>query len=352
MIPSQLAVALESAIAARIPLYIWGEPGIGKSQVVRQTADRLYMPKSGDVSERHFIDVRAVLLDPVDLRGLPHVNGDNRAHWAIPDFLPQLGRDADKGVLFLDELNRAPQLVQNACLQLVLDRRIGEYVLPDGWSILAAGNREGTGVHKMDAALRSRFTHVDADVDLVCSTDKQCDWCKWALSPSADIHPMTIAFHRFRTNLLHAYDPKERAFPCPRAWEFVSKITHQNPDPTIAHHLYCGSVGVGAGTEYTAFSRLYMNLIPLDLIESNPDKAEIPDARKLGKDYTSTLFALCSAIARRMSVKNIGKLITYLDRLPQEYAAMSIRDAVQRDKSVTSTKDFVKWSVAHADILF
>ena len=123
--PSDTVTALVTCLDAFQPVCLWGAPGIGKSQIVQQTA-----AAQGLVCH----DVRAVLLDPVDLRGLPHVNGDGRAHWAIPEFLPQQG----SGVLFLDELNRAPTLVQNACFQLVLDRRLGEYVLPDGWRVVAA----------------------------------------------------------------------------------------------------------------------------------------------------------------------------------------------------------------------
>jgi MoxR-like ATPase len=80
------------------------------------------------------IDIRAILLDPVDLRGLPTVE-QGRVAWAIPAFLPEDGA----GILSVDELNAAPPLVQAACYQLVLDRALGEYRLPDGWTVFAAG---------------------------------------------------------------------------------------------------------------------------------------------------------------------------------------------------------------------
>src|SRR5476649_2655661 len=135
MKPTQVATALKTLIAIKRPGFLWGPPGVGKSEVVAQVARTV----------GHLIDVRAVLLDPVDLRGLPHINGGGRAHWCPPDFLPH--DPASTGVLFLDELPQAPQLVQNACLQLALDRRIGEYELPPGWCVVAAGNRETDRAH-------------------------------------------------------------------------------------------------------------------------------------------------------------------------------------------------------------
>ena len=110
--PSLVTDAIVTAYHSREPLCLWSSPGTGKSQLVAQTARKLGIA---------CYDIRAVLLDPVDLRGLPHVNGDGRSHWAIPEFLPRDG----SGLLLLDELNRAPTLVQNACFQLVLDRKLG-----------------------------------------------------------------------------------------------------------------------------------------------------------------------------------------------------------------------------------
>jgi MoxR-like ATPase len=117
------------------------------------------------------VDVRATLLDPVDLRG-PHKVHDDRAEWCPPAFLPTDG----EGVLFLDELAQAPPQVQSACLQLVFDRRIGEYELPDGWSVIAASNRseDRAGTHRLISPLLNRFVHLDLDV---CSED----WHDWVV---------------------------------------------------------------------------------------------------------------------------------------------------------------------------
>jgi MoxR-like ATPase len=127
MRPSALAMALAALMLTRRPIYLWGLPGVGKSSLIHQAAQQASLD---------LLDLRAVLLDPVDLRGLPRIHND-LALWCPLAFLPKDGA----GVLFLDELAQAPPLVQAACLQLTLDRRLGEYVLPDGWSVVAASNR-------------------------------------------------------------------------------------------------------------------------------------------------------------------------------------------------------------------
>jgi MoxR-like ATPase len=174
--------ALRALVAAKQPVFIWGGPGIGKSAIVRHLAAESALPLQ---------DVRALLLDPVDLRGLPFLGQDGRSKWATPEFLPQGG----SGILFLDELNAAPAMVQASCYQLVLDRKLGEYTLPEGWAITAAGNRDsGTTVTtRMPTPLRNRFVHLQFEVDLQ-------DWSQWAIE--AGIRPEVIAFLRFRQELL------------------------------------------------------------------------------------------------------------------------------------------------------
>jgi AAA domain (dynein-related subfamily) len=323
--PSDAAKALEYLLNAKQPVVLWGEPGVGKSSIVQQTAARLSLACQ---------DVRAVLLDPVDLRGLPHVNGDGRSHWATPEFLPRDGN----GVLFLDELNRAAPLVQNGCFQLVLDRKLGEYTLPDGWRIVSACNREsdGGGVSRMPSALCNRFVHINVVPDLE-------DWCKWAVN--AGIEPVVIAFLRWKSELLHKFDRNTRAFPSPRSWSFVSGITAQKPSTAIELALVAGAVGHAAAIEYMAFLRLYRSLPSIDAILLNPTGTPVPTE-------TSTLYAVASALARRANASTLGRVITYLDRLPVEFNVMAIRDAITRDATLTSAPETTKWMVKHSEIVF
>src|SRR5258707_6559140 len=182
---SAVANALRTLIAVHQPVFIWGSPGIGKSAVIRQLASALKLPLQ---------DIRALLLDPVDLRGLPFLGPDGRSKWATPDFLPADG----SGVLFLDELNAAPAMVQASCYQLVLDRKLGEYTLPDDWAIVAACNRDSDrGVTtRMPTPLRNRFVHLEVEVN-EANTQRS--------GHKARYPPIVVAFRRFRAALFTAY---------------------------------------------------------------------------------------------------------------------------------------------------
>ena len=326
MKPTAIAQALQLLIQAKQPAFMWGPPGVGKSSILRSVATSLGL----DVC-----DVRAVLLDPVDLRGLPKINGDNRAHWCPPEFLPREG----SGILFLDELNAAPALVQAACYQLVLDRKLGEYTLPDGWTVAAAGNRETDRAvtHRMPSALANRFVHLhfEPDVD---------DWTAWALSANIPIE--TVAFIRFRPTLLFAFDPQkhDKSFPTPRSWEFVSRLIAQDPDPSILFDLVAGAVGEGAAAEFCGFLKIFRSLPNVDSILLAPDKATVP------KD-PATLYAVCGAIARKATDQNFSRVIQYADRLPAEFSVLLVRDCIRSNAALANTKAFVSWTSKHKDVL-
>jgi hypothetical protein len=324
--PSQIKLSLLAAIKARRPVFLWGPPGVGKSQVVAQVA------AEGGLD---LIDVRAVLLDPVDLRGLPHINGDGQAHWAIPDFLPKDGQ----GIMFLDELNAAPPLVQAACYQLILDRKLGEYTLPDRWSILAAGNRETDRAvtSRMSSALANRFIHLNFDVDLQ-------DWIEWALSNGIMIE--VVAFIRFRPGLLHVFDPQrnERSFPSPRTWEYVSDVLQVRPDHDVEFELISGIVGDGAAAEFMGFLKIYRDLPDPDGVLVDPQGSPVPSD-------PSALYAISGALARKSSSSNYGRVMQYAARLPQEFGVLIVRDSVKLNPEVQKTKAFIQWSSDNSAVL-
>lgn len=321
----QIKSALTTLIPLRQPAFIWGAPGVGKSQVVSQVAESL---------GRRLTDIRAVLLDPVDLRGLPSVQ-DGMAHWCPPSFLPAGG----EGVLFLDELNAAPPLVQAACYQLVLDRKVGEYVLPDGWTVVAAGNRETDRAvtHRMPSALANRFVHLDFSVDAET-------WLNWA--QDAGIAEEVLAFIRFRPGLLHDFDPKknEKAFPSPRSWEFAARILASGPDPEVELSLLKGTLGPGVAAEFAGFSRMFRQLPDPDAVINQPNTAAVPEE-------PATLYALCEALAKRAGDETAENIVTYASRLPSEFGVLLVRDAVKNHRGVVETPAFSHWATANSDVL-
>jgi ATPase family protein associated with various cellular activities (AAA) len=321
---SFISTALRTLVAARQPVFIWGGPGIGKSAIVRQLAEDLAVPLQ---------DVRALLLDPVDLRGLPYLGQDGRSKWATPEFLPQDG----SGILFLDELNAAPVMVQASCYQLVLDRKLGEYTLPEGWAIIAAGNRDSDRAvtTRMPTPLRNRFVHLEFDVDIQ-------DWSEWAIE--AGVRPEVIAFLRFRQELLNAFDRDANAFPSPRSWEFVSRILDATPDQSVEHELFAGAVGAGAATEFSAFLKTFRELPNIDAILLNPLKEPVPE-------NAAAQYAVASALAHCATDTNFDRICTYLGRMPTEFSVLCVRDASLRQPAVQHTPAFIKWATTNHHVL-
>jgi MoxR-like ATPase len=331
MKPSMLYEALLALIGERVPLHIWGPCGVGKSQIVFQVADD---------TQREFRDVRAGQLDPVDLRGLPRITS-LQTEWAPPKFLPTSG----KGILFLDELTSAPQMTQAACYQLVLDRRLGEYVLPDGWVVIAAGNPASErGVHfSMPRPLRNRFVHLNLEADLP-------EWCRWAVR--AGIRSEIIAFLRFKPALLHDADATsdQNAWPTPRSWEMASNVLKGVAGKTgvwaaeTEAQLLEGTIGQAATAEFVGFLRLFRQLPSIDEILLNPTSAPLPDE-------PSAQIAIATALGRAMSDQSAAKGLTYLDRMPTEMRVLAMRDAAARDRAITSTPEFVRFGIEHAEVI-
>lgn len=233
-----------------VPLMIWGAPGIGKSDLVREAAA---------VQDYPLIDLRLSQLEPTDLRGIPlHDNG--KVRWAPPDELPDEFRDGPHGVLFLDEINAAPPPVAAAAYQLILDRRLGAYRLPEGWSMVAAGNRlDDRGInYVMPAPLANRFMHVHLQADVQA-------WLAWAARQGID--PLLRDFLAERPEWLARFapEPEVKAFPSPRSWVFADRVIkrrallnrsgvhHPELDETTLNHI-AACVGREAAAALSEFS--------------------------------------------------------------------------------------------------
>lgn len=328
MTPTLAFKSLKTLLAAPryTPVMLSGSPGVGKSSLVSQSADAI---------EHKFLDIRVSQFDAVDFRGLP-VPVDGKTVWLTPDLFPTEGN----WVVLLDELPDAPLLVQSALYQLILDGRLGDYVVPDTVKFLAAGNLQSdkAAAGRLSTALANRFIHMSLEPDLE-------SWCKWALD--SDIRTEVIAFLRFRPELLHAFDPgrnSERAFPSPRSWEFVSRIADAAPDKDVELHLYRGAVGDGAGAEFAAFMDIYRSLPNPDAVLMDPDNAEVPTE-------PSVLYALSGALARKANEDTAKPFFTFANRMPKEFQAMMVRDAVRRDEGITNSRAYIDWASKNSNWL-
>lgn len=312
-------------------LFLWGPPGIGKSAIVKEIAEEL---------EINFIDVRLSLLDPIDLRGLPIIDYKNsQAKWLPPDFLPEA--EAKPGILFLDELNSAPPVVQASAYQLILDRRIGNYTLPKDWVIIAAGNRETdrSVTYTMPSALSNRFLHLDLECDLE-------DWKTWAYNNG--IHETIISFLSYKPHLLFNFDPEReiRTFATPRSWCFLSKILYENRAYDFLHYLASGLIGQAIATEFVTFFRLYEQIPKLDPIFEG-------EAFQVPKNL-SVLYLLVGGIIAKYKKDPLKKyqkaIVKILDVLPVEFGVLLARDMVKVDATISFNKEFSDWTSANKEV--
>ena len=278
--PKAARKAIEKALKAKRPIFAWGSPGIGKSDMVKQI---------GKDTNSAVIDVRLSLWDPTDIKGIPYFDDtSNTMRWAPPEELPSFAfaDQYERVILLLDELNSAPPSVQSAAYQLVLDRRVGAYVLPDNVVIIAAGNKESDrGVtYRMPAPLANRFIHIEI-------TPSFDDWFEWATV--AKIHKDIVGFLNWSKSDLFNFDAKSssRAFATPRSWSFVSDLlTDDDTDSDTLMTLMAGSVGEGTAIKFAAYQKLAGKMPnPSDVLSG---KVKVLEHKEISAMYSLTI-GLC-----------------------------------------------------------
>ncbi len=321
------------------PVMIWGPPGIGKSQIVAQIAQQHAVP---------LLDIRLSQMEPSDLRGIPF-RVDKLVEWAPPSILPDAQRHGVVGIMFLDEITSAPPSVSAAAYQLILDRRLGEYRVPDGWAIFAAGNRQGDrGVsYVMPAPLANRFTHyeIEAHAD---------DWVTWAYAQGID--ERLIGFLRFRPELLFDFDAARNpvAFPSPRSWEFAHRALQKffsEADLLSATLQAC--VGPAAGIELYAFIQHLDQLPDIDAILRG-DEVPLPKAIDMQYAVASALVSRGVRAKGDAQAKLIyGRIIEYASRFQQrEMGVMIVHDLARTvGRDVYAVPEFNRWAKDIAAVL-
>ena len=344
MRPSHISAVLDrefnsTAASAKTPVMLWGPPGIGKSRIVAHIAEANGVP---------LIDLRLSQMEPTDLRGIPFRNGA-RVEWSVPALLPEAARHGARGILFLDEITSAPPTVTAAAYQLILDRRLGEYHVPEEWAIFAAGNRYGDrGVtYVMPAPLANRFTHYEIDVHLD-------DWVTWA--HGAGIDARVIAFLRFRPELLFAFDATRNpvAFPTPRSWEYAHRALLKFGDaPHLLLDALQGCVGQAAGVEFKAFIDHMHELPDIDAIVQGRS-AEVPRGIDLQYGVAAALVRR-AARAREMpeAERLYANILRYARAFPErEMGVMLVTDLHGTvGKPLYALPEFAEWARGITDLV-
>ncbi len=344
MRPAQLLSILEREFRSpesghHTPVMLWGPPGVGKSDMVAQVA-----ANGGGV----VVDIRLSQMEPSDLRGIPF-HKEGLVEWSIPALLPDESRHGRQGILFLDEITSAPPTVSAAAYQLILDRRLGEYRVPDGWAIFAAGNRQGDrGVtYTMPSPLANRFSHYEVDVHLD-------DWVRWAWEHGVD--ERVIAFLRFRPELIYDFDPAHNpvAFPTPRSWEFAHRALQKfETETALLRGALQGCVGSAAGLELAAFIDNLHHLPDLDRIVRG-EGGEVPQAIDLQYAVATAL------VGRAIKIKGeegesvmLGHILDYANRFPQrEMGVMLVSDLHRAvGEKLFQVPQFGEWAQAIATVM-
>jgi hypothetical protein len=285
------------------PVFLWGSMGIGKSDLVAGIADEM-----GGLT----IDLRMATLEPTDLRGIPYFNKDNGTmSWAPPVELPskELAAQYPIVVLFLDEMNSAAPAVQAAAYQLILNRRVGTYVLPDNVVIVAAGNRESDkGVtFRMPAPLANRFIHLELRVDFD-------SWHTWAIDHR--IHKDVIGFINFAKQSLFDFDPRSpsRSFATPRSWTFVSELLEDGETDNTTTDLVAGSIGEGLAVKFMAHRKIASQMPnPMDILEGKVSELKVKEVSAMYSLITAMCYELKDTHEKLNGKDKTGKWHSYAD---------------------------------------
>jgi hypothetical protein len=295
---AQARNSLLTAFRVKRPLFLWGPPGIGKSELVEGITQEL---------NGLMIDLRLGQMEPTDIRGIPFYNKEvGKMDWAPPIELPdaETAKQYPIVVLFLDELNSAAPSVQSAAYQLILNRRIGKYVLPDNVVMVAAGNRESDkGVtYRMPTPLANRFIHQEMKVDFA-------SWQEWAVNNR--VHKDVVGYLSFAKQDLYDFDAKSasRAFATPRSWSFVSQLLDDRVDDETLTNLVAGTVGEGLAVKFMAHRKIAGRMPnPADILAGKVTTLDVKEVSAMYSLVISMCYELKAAVEAKVEDKKFHEM--------------------------------------------
>jgi hypothetical protein len=324
---SELSTLLSATIPAKLPVLIKGPPGVGKTDAVKTAATAT----GADLIVSH-----PVVSDPTDAKGLPwKAEGRDAATFLPFGDLEQALSATKPTVWFLDDLGQATPAVQASFMHLILAREVAGHKLPDHIVFAAATNRreDRAGVSGILEPVKSRFATI---VELEANLD---DWLTWA--NNSGINPMICAFLMFKPTALHDFTATADLTnsPSPRTWAAAAKLIDLGMPPYVEFMALEGCIGKGAATEFSVFQQTWAALPSIPEIFMNPQGAPIPDS-------PAGLFAVCSALAHQVNGATFGAMSQYLERLPNEFLVLGMKNAQERNALITRTPAFLQWATS------
>ena len=319
---SQAVKSLDRMWKLKHPVMLWGPPGSAKTSIVKEFC------KQRDLQ----LIIRYLgYYDQTEIRGLPRVV-DGMSDYANPKWFPRSG----KGVIFLDDFVQAAPSVMNVTSELLLERRIADMELTEGWYVCAAGNprQYRAGTYEMPSQVRNRLHHITIDphIDDFRSHGE-----------ANRFYPDVIEFLRYCPGLLNKFSATDSAFPTSRTWEIVSDLYNDAGPEGLPRDeeldLVAGEIGELAAVTFIAYRKVKADMVDIDRVIADPDGTPIP-----GPDKTSAQWAISIALAATVTKKTMTNVVKYVSRLPAEFQSLFMRDIHTRDKSLMETPAFVEWA--------
>lgn len=307
-----------------------GAPGVGKSEIIRQIGKKYGFK---------VIDIRLAQMSEVEIGGLIYPNESRtKTVWLAPEILPNEERDGKNTILLLDEITSCTKRVQVAAYQLILDRRIGQYQLPEGTFVVALGNREDDdGVYiQLAGPLADRFEihYIEPNFE---------DW-KYDYALKNGVHPYVVDYLTFKPSALHNQKAEEgnMVFATPRSWVRVSDILNIDSDVTkpVIRHKIIGNIGEVEGNQFVEFCRKHKSVVTADDYISGkvgapraPEEISILVSSLVSK--ASFLSAASGSAITNNQKHELEKIIRALFRLPEaEYTIVGLKGLLEINREV------------------
>lgn len=320
--------------------YLEGDPGIGKTALMYSLYEEFKRTPENPNGFTCFVPYVAPEREPTDW-GLPMPNAARNAISMLPleEFLY---KDGDRPFIFLDEIDKANNMMQNVLGRVMHEKKVGNIVFPRNTFVAAAGNKltNRAGGFSANTHIKNRRTHVPVRADAK-------EWID-AVGIPFDLHPAVVSYIRTDHEILHKFDATAPSFPSPRSWTKVGLELNRSMPQHVEDALIEGDIGIEARKTFTGHLKIFRSLRDPEKIIREPKGVDLPT----GKDSVPIMYAEVTSLAKYANKTNADAIFTYFNRLPGEYGFVGYRDVMMRDKSlIGASKSGQAWMVKHATAL-